>query len=191
MLGLFVYLEHLGAPSNESYDVFLRELKEVRQSIAGSFVKFVANAHAINLALVVDDRPDTLEDEVGALDQVAWRQLQVLILVDVNHLGELKMGPFSVTNLNRVDLLIIEHPVINQLIAVYRARPRRLLISLVPLLVKLLVTLPITLRITVAWSTAVRRLAHTGRSWVFFALIVSSLVVVIRSGVARTSTTGA
>jgi len=69
-LGLFINLEHPVAALDKSDDVIPFKFKEVRQPKPCGFCELVTDSVAVNLPFVVYNRPDALQDKVGAFNQV-------------------------------------------------------------------------------------------------------------------------
>ena len=64
-LCLFVNLEHSVAPFDKCDDVILCKFKEIRQPKTSGSLELFTDSVSVDLAFVIDNRPDTFQNEVS------------------------------------------------------------------------------------------------------------------------------
>lgn len=107
----------------EYYQVTLLEFEVVADLVPCGLVKLVVAFRMMQLAVVLNDGPEDLCHEVGRVHQTLRRQSHMLILLDVDQLAALQVGPVTVVDLHTVVLLIIHHFIVHHGFASWASAP--------------------------------------------------------------------
>jgi len=84
-----VHVEHVMAFFQENQKVFVLKVPMLADSVPCCPVNFVLNLRKVQLAVVLDDGPAHLEEEVLGAHQARWRQAQMIVVLYIDQLVKL------------------------------------------------------------------------------------------------------